>query len=118
MLAADEPITLQAACGLWPDAKLTVSALRAEAARGRLTVFRLGRRDMTTLADMQRMVELCRADAPHRGSTSILAAGNGSSATDPSSSAQAALKQTVKALKNISPTTLPTNTSLNGARPR
>jgi hypothetical protein len=45
MLADDEPIPLADACQLFPRARLTVSTLRAEADRGRLEIFRLGKRD-------------------------------------------------------------------------
>jgi len=44
-IADDEPITLAKACDLFPHVPLTVSTLRAEAARGRLDIFRLGKRD-------------------------------------------------------------------------
>ena len=55
-LKDDEPITLAAeACKLFPRAKLTVSTLRADGGRGRLDIFRLGKRDYTTLRLMQEM---------------------------------------------------------------
>jgi hypothetical protein len=54
---ADDPITLAEACNLFPRAHLTVSTLRAERDRGRLNIFRLGRRDYTTEADMRAMVK-------------------------------------------------------------
>ena len=37
----EEPITLVEACKLYPRSRLTVSTLRAEAARRRLEIFRL-----------------------------------------------------------------------------
>ena len=63
LTAHDEPRTLQEACAVFPRAKLTVSALRAEAERGRLTIFRLGRRDYTTVAAMREMVRKCQENA-------------------------------------------------------
>ena len=45
-LADDDPITLANACELFPQAKLTLSTLRAEASRGRLEVFMIGRRSI------------------------------------------------------------------------
>jgi hypothetical protein len=57
----DDPILLSEACKLFPRARLTVSTLRAEAARKRLDIFRIGRRDYTTARAMRRMVERCRA---------------------------------------------------------
>jgi hypothetical protein len=95
--AEDDPITLDEACKLFPRAKLTVSTLRAEAdKRKRLEIFGIGRRDYTTLRSMREMVRRCREEdhrRRRRGSTS-----NGSS-TERVASAQAALNQTVKALK-------------------
>jgi hypothetical protein len=54
----DEPIPLADACKLFPHARLTVSTLRAEADRGRLEIFRLGKRDYTTPRAMNEMVRL------------------------------------------------------------
>jgi hypothetical protein len=56
----DEPITLVEACRLFSRAKLTVSTLRAEANRGRLNIFKIGRRDYTTIDEMKAMVRKCR----------------------------------------------------------
>ena len=85
------PITLKAACKLWPGARLTVSTLRAEAGRGRLDIFRIGRRDYTTAQAMREMVNRCRAEDSRRVSTSIRSAANGPSETARISSARAAL---------------------------
>lgn len=93
------PITLAEACTLYPKARLTISTLRAEAARGRLDIFRLGRRDYTTVEAMREMVRKCQDAARHRASTSIPEGSNGLSETLALSSAQAALNQTVLALK-------------------
>lgn len=95
----DEPITLADACALYPRAKLTVSTLRAEAGRGRLDIFRLGRRDYTTADAMREMIRRCRAADRRRVSTSTPDEGNGLSETARASSAQAALRATVTALK-------------------
>ena len=94
-----EPITLAEACNLYPRSKLTVSTLRSEAVRGRLEIFRLGRRDYTTPQAMREMVRRCREEDPRRDCTSIRPDANGLSATDHASSARAALNQTVTALK-------------------
>jgi hypothetical protein len=89
----DAPITLESACKLWPDAKLKVSTLRSEAGRGRLNIFRIGRRDYTTIADMKQMVDRCRAEDSRRDFTSIRSVANGSSETERVSSARAVLNQ-------------------------
>lgn len=95
--ADDDPITLAEACKLFPRAKLTVSTLRAEADRERLEIFRLGKRDYTTLRSMREMVRRCQAEDHRRRYTSMREV-NGSS-TERLASAQAALNQTVQALK-------------------
>jgi hypothetical protein len=95
----EEPITLADACNLYPRAGLTVSTLRAEATRGRLVVFRLGRRDYTTPRDMRELVRKCRDEDYRRDCTSIRPEAGGSSETERASSARAALSATVTALK-------------------
>ena len=95
----NEPITLAEACEIFPRAKLTISTLRAEADRGHLDIFRLGKRDYTTIRSMREMVSKCQEESRRRGFTSIRNADNGLSETAQASSAQAALKQTVTALK-------------------
>jgi hypothetical protein len=67
-LNPDEPITLAEACRLFSCAKLTVSTLRAEHRRGRLTIFRIGRRDYTTVGDMNDLVRKCREESRRRES--------------------------------------------------
>jgi hypothetical protein len=95
----EDPITLDDAIKLFPGARLTKSTLRAERDRGNLDIFRLGKRDYTTRKSMREMVRTCRENARHRVSTATQSGINGSSETDQASSAQAALKQTVTALK-------------------
>jgi hypothetical protein len=89
--ADDDPLPLAEACALYPQSRLTVSTLRAEAARGRLAVFRLGRRDYTTRLDMQEMFKRCRAEDYRRASTTTRPAATGLSATAEHSSALASL---------------------------
>jgi hypothetical protein len=101
----NEPIPLDDACRMFPQAKLTPSTLRAEAGRGRLDIFRMGRRDYTTAASMRGMFQKCQDAARLRASTSTESATSGLSETDRVSSAQAALSQTVAALKSGSPST-------------
>jgi hypothetical protein len=107
----DEPMTLDDACREFPQARLTPYTLRAEAGRGRLDIFRLGRRDYTTRASMREMVRKCQDAARLRASTSTESATSGLSETDRVSSAQAALSQTVAALKSGSPRTLVKSTN-------
>lgn len=95
----NEPLALKEACELYPRSRFTVSTLRAEAARGRLDIFRIGKRDYTTPAAMRAMVKKCQDAARLRASTSTQDESNGLSETDQVSSARAALSQTVEALK-------------------
>ena len=99
--AHDTPITLEAACKLWPEAKLTISTLRAEAGRGRLDIFRLGRRDYTTAQAMREMVNRCQEEGRLRGSTSTRQDANGLSRMAGPESALAALRQSVGRPRNI-----------------
>ena len=96
----ERPLTLQEAADLY---RLKISTLRAEAARGRLDIFRLGKRDYTTLDSLRKMVRLCQDAARLRASTSTQGDTNGLSATEQASSAQAALKKTVVALRSNLP---------------
>jgi hypothetical protein len=93
----ERPFTLREAADLY---RLKVSTLRAEAARGRLDIFRLGKRDYTTLKAMREMVRKCQEEGRRRASTLIQGDGNGLSETARASSAQAALNQTVVALRS------------------
>jgi hypothetical protein len=100
MTDANNPITLNEACGLYPQARLKVDTLRAAASRGELVIFRLGRRYHTTPADMDAWVRKCRDAARGRACTSTEGESSGLSETGRLSSAQAALNQTVQALKS------------------
>jgi hypothetical protein len=92
-IADDDPITLREACKLFPLAHLTVSTLRAEADRDRLTIFPIGRRDYTTLRSMREMVQLCRQADKRRKPI-------GKNDSSERASALAAANQTVRMLKS------------------
>jgi hypothetical protein len=78
----------------------TVLTLRAEAERGRLTIYKIGKRYYTTPAAIREMVELCRVQKPRPVSTSTPRADNGLSGTADALSARDALSLTVERLKN------------------
>ena len=60
----ETPLRLSVAAALaFPDGSMTASGLRREAARGRLVVERIAGKDYTTLANIERMRELCRVEA-------------------------------------------------------
>jgi len=55
------PLRLSTAAVLaFPDGSMTASGLRRESARGRLVIERIAGKDYTTLANIERMRELCR----------------------------------------------------------
>src|SRR5262245_42625433 len=101
-MSPDDPIPLAEACRDLLHGRWTPATLRAEAARGNLVIFRLGRVDCTTPADLERMVQACRENRRVRGSTWTRPEESGSSETDRASSALAALKQSTARLKSSS----------------
>jgi hypothetical protein len=114
----DEPITLKEACEMLLGGRVQISTLRAEAARGRLVIFRLGRRDFTTALEIRDMVRKCQDVGRRRASTSTQSESSGLSEMDQVSSAQAALSQTVAALKSSSVVTLARNINRSAGRTR
>jgi hypothetical protein len=109
----ERPLTLKEAGNLY---RLKISTLRAEAARGRLDIFRLGKRDYTTLQSMRDMVRKCQEEGRRRASTSTQGVGSGLSETERASSAQVALNQTVTALKKGLPRISDRSTNRNAQR--
>src|SRR4249919_2116176 len=60
-ITPDTPLRLGIAAALaFPDGSMTASGLRREAERGRLVIERVAGKDFTTLANIERMRELCR----------------------------------------------------------
>ena len=105
----DTPLRLSVAAALtFPDGSMTASGLRRERDRGRLVVERIAGKDYTTLADIERMRELCRVEAKvpdsgfghlagiKRGRSSHMRSG--SSSTEASTSPQDALRAKLNAL--------------------
>lgn len=116
--ADDTPITLAEACDAVFRGSMTVATLRAEAARGRLTIFKIGRRQYTTLRDVREMIEQCRVERKAPVSISTRGGDNGSSETARISSVRAALRMKADELKSTSRTTSTARTSLRRALPR
>lgn len=84
----------------------SVYTLRSEADRGRLAIYKIGKRYYTTPADIREMINQCRVDQKARGFTLIRSASNTSSETERASSALAAANETAQRLKNSSRNTL------------
>lgn len=99
----DDTITLKDAAQHFG---FSVYTLRAEADRGRLAIYKIGKRYYTTPADVKEMVKACRVDQKGHGFTSIRSAVNGPSETDRASSALAAARESAERLKNSSRNTL------------
>jgi hypothetical protein len=97
--ADDRPLTLKEAAERYG---FKVATLRAEAGRGRLAIFRIGKRDYTMPADIQEIIRRCRAEDSRHASISTPSDMNGLSATEQASYAQAALRQSMKALRSDS----------------
>jgi len=115
MTQDDDTITLKDAASHYG---YTVSTLRAEAGRGRLTIYRIGKRYYTTPADIKEMVKQCRVDLKGRDFTLIRGGSSGSSETERASSALAAARETALGLRNSSRNTSATSTGQNRrARP-
>ena len=92
-ISPDAPLRLNMAAKLaFPDGSMSASGLRREAARGRLVIERIAGKDFTTLANIERMRELCRVEArvPGCGSENVpVEQPSGSSSTAAAKSAQA-----------------------------
>jgi hypothetical protein len=105
----DTPLRLGVAASLaFPDGSMTASGLRREALRGRLMIERIAGKDYTTLANIERMRELCRvkARAPDCGSENdAVEQPSGSSSTTAANIAQARAKMISARLKTRSPNT-------------
>ncbi len=96
--APDEFIPLAEAARIaFPAGAVKVSSLRLEASRGRLTVYRIAGKVMTTLADVRKMADLCRVEpslpVSGSGQPARTERPSGSSSTADASIALAALRQ-------------------------
>jgi hypothetical protein len=109
------PLRLSVVAALaFPDGSMTASGLRREGARGRLVIERVAGKDYTTLANIERMRELCRVEAkvPGCGSSppdvtrreELSDAPYSSSGTVQSSAALVSAKAKLNKLKGHSPT--------------
>lgn len=84
----------------------SVWTLRAEADRGRLTIYKIGKRYYTTPGDVKDMIQQCRVEQKGLASISIRSAASSLSETERVSSALAAANESALRLKNSSRNTL------------
>lgn len=113
MTGENDPITLADAAAHFG---LTVWTLRAEADRGNLTIYRIGRRLYTKPCHVREMIELCRVERKDPASIVTRRA-----ASTPSETARASLdsaQQALLKLRNSSRTTSQTSTAPRQARGR
>jgi hypothetical protein len=115
-IGLDTPLRLERAVELaFPEGGMTVSGLRREAAKGRLTIEEIAGKHFTTLRSIDEMRQKCRATAKESASGSnprseakmenSSIAPHGSSGTDRVKCARAALEKTAKVLSARSPNT-------------
>jgi len=114
----DELLTLDEACEAVLKGKGTPATLRAEHSRGKLELYKIGKRLYTTRRDLKEMQRKCRVPQEALGFISTSGGGNGLSEMDRISSVQAALSQTTKALTKSSRNTLGQDTARQTARRR
>ncbi len=91
--------------------RFSVYTLRAEADRGRLTIYKIGNKFYTTPADIRNMVDQCRVEQKAHDSISTRSARSGLSETERASSALAAANEIALALKGGLRDTSARNTS-------
>lgn len=111
------PIRLSDAARIaFPGGTMSEKGLRKEVARGNLSIFRVAGKDFTTLADVKRMIERCRAPQKESASNSgeKAKARSGSSAKEIGANPQDAALAIAKALKSGSRPTSPLDTSRPG----
>jgi len=94
-----DPITLKEACELVFKGKIGVTSLRAAAAGGKLSIFRIGRQDFTTLRDVREFIEQCRAESHRPASTTTRREIRGLSVMARDSSALAAIDNNLRKLR-------------------
>jgi hypothetical protein len=120
-IGPDDLITLKTACRIAFRDQIKVATLRAEAARGHLTISRIGKRDFTTLRNIREMIERKQKCLPVQkvpASTSTRNGASGLSDTDNVSSARGALREMSKVLRKVSTNTSPNVVNLSRRRPR
>jgi hypothetical protein len=105
----DTPLRLDIAATLaYPDGSMSASGLRKEAGRGRLAIERVAGKDYTTLANIERMRELCRVEAKDRasgynrqGEAQMVGSSSEPSGSSGTATSSAALEQAKAKLKRL-----------------
>src|ERR1700751_2352911 len=92
-------ITLEDACKFFLHGKVTVATLRALHKADRLEIYRIGRRDFTTISDLKDMQLKCRVPAPAQNCGSIRKEEHGQSSTVEAVAARDSLMMKLDGLK-------------------
>ena len=107
----DEPMTLAEACDIVFRGAIKPATLRAEAARGNLTIERIGRRDFVTRSALKEMREKCRVQQREPVSGTTRAPVSGISEMDRQNAALAAARMSALELRKPSASTSRKNTN-------
>jgi hypothetical protein len=94
----------------------SVGTLRAEIAKGRLTKYRIGKKDWTTPADIREMIESCRVE--QKAPASIVTRRAASTRYETERASFDSAQQALLKLRNSSRNTLRPNTGQRQARVR
>ena len=94
-------ITLDDACKHFLGGKVTVATLRAQHKMQNLEIYRIGRRDFTTISDLKQMQEKCRVAVQDPSSGSTRPVKRGPSSTAESAAAQAAAQMRLQERKKL-----------------
>lgn len=113
MTGDSDPITLADAAAHFG---FTVWTLRAEATRGRLTIYKIGKRLYTTPGAVKEMVELCRVEP--KAPASILTRRVVNTLSETAIASLDSANQTLLKLRNSSRNTSRTSTAPRQARGR
>ncbi|MEM6381126.1 MAG: hypothetical protein AAF739_00495 [Pseudomonadota bacterium] len=110
------PLTLERAAALaFPEGGITARSLRTERENGRLRTFKIAGKVMTTLADIDKMIQRCQQNEEDRpkahGSSTARTAAHGRYTTGRCGVARDAAAMTARALKERSQPTSPKSTN-------
>lgn len=120
VVGADTKVRLDIAAKIaFPDGSIGLSSLRREARKGRLKIWRVANKDMTSLAEIERMLDRClvQSGLPDYGCDPLRMDEPplGSSSTTDASTALAAARMRVERLKGSSSSTSPSSTTARRA---
>jgi hypothetical protein len=114
----DEMITLKDACEIFFGGRVTVATLKAEHARGNLSMSKIGRSYWTTITKLREMETKCLVEAPAPTSGGTKREKAGPSSMDESAAAQASALQKLQERRKLLGITARRSTQSGVARTR